>query len=228
MAITENTSTRAPAAPSAASAHLLITSPDCPTTVIEAYDTLLTNLDLALGPNAGGMVAVAAVDQKTDAALVAANLALLAARSGDRTLLVDCNLQEPALNRLFGAELTPGLAQLLGGEHHDLHTLAQPTTLPLLGVITAGADGARHGRLARLGDIAATLLRLKNAADRVILCAPAVLASSDVLGLAPYIDGILLVVSPGRTQREAAARARAILAQAEAPVLGAALAQTRA
>lgn len=226
MAVTENSPTRTATTVRGAPAHVLITSPDCPAQVLEAYDTLLTNLDLALGPNAGGMVAVAAVDGKTAAAAVAANLALVAARGGDRTLVVDCNLQEPTLNRLFGVELTPGLAQLLGGEHHDLHTLAQPTTLPLLGVIAAGAAGARHGRLARFGDIPTTLLRLKNAADRVILVAPAVLASSDVLRLAPYIDGILLVVSPGRTQRETAARARTILAQAEAPVLGVVLAQT--
>lgn len=224
MAVTENVTARPAGTRPGATARSLITAPGCPPNVRDAYDTLLTNVDLALGPNAGAMIAIAALDESADAPLVAANLALVAAQGGDRTLLVDCDLQTAALHRLMGVDHAPGLAQLLGGEHSDLHTLAQPTALPLLGVIAAGAAGAKHGRLARHGDIPAMLLRLKNAADRVILLAPPVLTSSDALRLAPYIDGVLLVVSPGRTEREMAARARDLLAQAEAPLLGVVLA----
>lgn len=201
----------------------LISSTACPAGVVEAYHTLLTNVDLALGANANGMVAVASIDQHADAALVAANLALLSAQGGDRTLAVDCDTQSPALHSIFGLNETPGLAQLLDGTQTDLRALAQPTSLPTLGVVVAGVNGARHNRLARHGDIAATLLRIKNAADRVFLAAPPVLTSSDLLSLAPYVDGVLLVVAPGRTGREEAARARAILDKAEATVLGAAL-----
>lgn len=221
MAVTESSPARTPAtARNAASSRTLITTPGCPPTVVDAYDTLLTNVDLALGPNAGGMIAIAALDASADAAIVAANLALVTAQSGDRTLLVDCDLQAPSLTHLFSLAATPGLAQFLGGEHNDLHTLTQPTTLPMLGVIAAGASGTRHGRLARYGDIPATLLRLKNAADRVILVSPPVLIGTDLLRLVPYVDGVLLVLTHGRSEREAAARARTILEKAEAPLLG--------
>ena len=212
-----------PAAPGAAPSRDLVTTPGCPTAIVGAYHTLLTNVDLALGAHAGGMVATAALDENVDAACVGANLSLVAAQSGDRTLLVDCDLRAGALMHLFGLDPAPGLAQLLAGEHSDLRALAQPTELPTLGVIVAGASGARHGRLARLGDLSAALLRLKNAADRVMLVVPPVLASTDVLQLAAFVDGVLLVVAPGRTQREVAARARTILNQAEAPLLGVAL-----
>lgn len=225
MAVSENTATRDRATRRAgARPPTLITTRGCPTAMVAAYHALLTNVDLALGPNAGGVLAVAAVDETADAHGVASNLALLAAQSGDRTLLIDCSLQNPMLDRLFNLDATPGLAQFLGGEHTDLRTLAQPTELSSLGVIAAGASGNRHSRLARLGDIPGAVLRLKNAADRVILVAPPVLDSTDLLSLAPYVDGILLTIVPGRTQREVAARAREILDRAEAPLLGVAIA----
>lgn len=219
MAITEQAKAPSPAR-DVASSQLLITAPGCPSSVVEAYHTLFTNADLALGPNAGRMIAVAAIDDTADAATVAANLALVAAQGGDRTLLIDANVQEPTLAGLFGVKETPGLAQLLEGEQSDLRALAQSTTLPLLGVIAAGTGGARHNRLDRLGDLPATLLRLKNAADRVILAAAPALSSTDVARLGAYLDGVLLVITPGRTHRAEAARARALLEKAQVPLLG--------
>lgn len=220
MAITEHVPAPVAAPRPPLSPQLLITAPSCPASVVEAYHTLFTNIDLALGPNAGRMVAVAAIDSSAHAAQVAANLALVAAQSGDRTLLVDADVQAPCLTDLFGINATPGLAQLLDGEHSDLRALAQSTTLPLLGIISAGTNGGRHNRLDRLGDLPATLLRLKNAADRVMLATAPVLDSPDATRLGAYLDGIVLVITPGQTRRDEAARARVLLEKANVPLLG--------
>ncbi|HZS91695.1 MAG TPA: CpsD/CapB family tyrosine-protein kinase [Chloroflexota bacterium] len=224
MAVIDNLTARVSRASDGKGSQRLLTSPNCPTQITEAYNALLTNLDLALGPNAAGAVAVAAVDGTADAALVATNLAVLTARSGDRTLVVDCDLQRPSLPQLLGLNPSPGIAQLLNGEHTELQSLAQPTPLPLLGAITVGTVGTAHSQLARLGDIPSAVLRLRNVADRVFFITAPVLASVDLLRLAPYVDGILLVVTPRRTERQAAAKAREILTKVEAPVLGSVLA----
>lgn len=224
MAVTENTTAGSPgitrSGATAVAAAELVSSTACPPGVVEAYHTLLTNVDLALGATPDGVVAVASVDQYANAALVAANLALVAAQSGARTLVVDCDVQSPGLHEIFGLDPAPGMAQLLDGAHTDLRALAQPTMLPTLGVIVAGLNGARHNRLARLGDLSSALLRIKNAADRIFVVTPPVLSSSDLLSLAPYVDGVLLAIAPGRTGREEAARARAILDKSEANLLG--------
>jgi len=221
MALTTPASTSlTPTAGQDASSRLLVTSPACPSAVEEAYHTLLTNVDLALGPRTGRVIVVAAVDASADAALVAANLALVAGQAGDRTLIIDADTQTPHLDALFALEPGPGLAQLLKDEHKDLRELARPTSVATLGVITAGADGSRHNRLERLGDLSGVLLRLKNVADRVIIVAPPVLSGTDVLRLGEYADGVLLVIAPGTTGRERAARAHALLEKAQTPVLG--------
>lgn len=201
----------------------LITEPRCPAAVREAYHALFTAVELALGARGGRFIAVAALDDTTRADLVAANLALLSAEGGDRTLLVDGNLRTPTLHDLFGVAAAPGMAQFLmqgHGDPGDPGALAQPTADPLLGVIAAGVGPARFDRLDRLGDVPAALQRLAHVADRVIVVVAPVLAGASIQRLGPHVDGVLLVLTAGRTRRVEAARATALLQKARVPVVG--------
>ncbi len=203
---------------------LLVSSSHCSPALSESYQTLRTNIELALGARGGSIIAVAAIDDSANTALVAANLALVTAGSGDRTLLVDGDVRSPSLGKLFGGSETAGLVQLLRGDVADLRQATRPTSLPTLGVVTTGEGGQRHGGLDRYGEAATTLLRFKNASDRVILLLAPVLASADALRLGGSIDGLVLVVGAGRTRRDNASRARALLDRAGIPVLGAVIA----
>jgi len=205
----------------------LITEPRCPAAVREAYHALFTAVELALGARGGRFIAVAALDDTTRADLVAANLALLSAEGGDRTLLVDGNLRTPTLHDLFGVAAAPGMAQFLmqgHGDPGDPGALAQPTADPLLGVIAAGVGPARFDRLDRLGDVPAALRLLAHCADRVILSLAPVLVGTAALSVGAHVDGVVLVATPSRTSRRDAARASALLEKAHIPVLGVALA----
>src|SRR3954451_18041050 len=63
MAITQKTAVPlSPAVPGAAPSRDLVTTPGCPGAIVDAYHTLLTNVDLALARHAGGMVAIVALD----------------------------------------------------------------------------------------------------------------------------------------------------------------------
>ena len=198
----------------------LVTAPTCPAAVREAYHTLLINMELALGPDKGRLIAVAALDDTAQSAPMAANLALVAADGGDRTLLVDGDVRTPTLHELFDAAAAPCLAQFLTGTHDDLGALVQPTPLPNLGVIAAGVGPARFDRLDRLGDVPAALQRLAHVADRVIVVVAPVLAGASIQRLGPHVDGVLLVLTAGRTRRVEAARATALLQKARVPVVG--------
>lgn len=202
----------------------LVTAPTCPAAVREAYHALWTNVELALGPTTGRLIAVAALDDTAQAAPVAANLALVAAEGGDRTLLVDGDVRTPTLHALFDVAAAPGLAQFLTGTHDDPGALAQPTPAPHLGVIAAGVGPARFDRLDRLGDVPGALRRLAEIADRVILVVAPVLAGTAALQVGAHVDGVVLVVTPGQTRRQEAERAIALLRRATVPVLGVALA----
>ncbi len=202
----------------AVSPHL-VTAPTCPAAVREAYHTLLTNVELALGPDKGRLIAVAALDDTAHATRVAANLALIAAAGGDRTLLVDGDVRSPTLHELFDAAAAPGLAQFLNGTD-DAHAVVQLTPNPGLEVVMAGVSGARHAHLDHRGDAVDALRRLSSLADRMIVAIAPVLTSADVLRVGPHVDGVLLALTAGRTRRVEAARATALLQKARVPVVG--------
>ncbi len=64
---------------------------------------------------------------------------------------------------------------------------------------------------------------LKERADIVLLDSPPVVAVSDAAVLATKVDGVLLVVSAGRTKRDSIQTAKAKLQKVNANVLGAVL-----
>ncbi len=73
----------------------------------------------------------------TETSIVAANLAVVCAQAGYRTLLVDANLGRPQHHRLFRVHNRSGLSTVLStGEGAD--QAIQPTALPSLSLIASG------------------------------------------------------------------------------------------
>ena len=118
MAVTENTSAGATAS-RRANGHngTLISSTACPPAWSRRITTLLTSA--RPGPGRERQCAgrrIAAIDQHADAALVTANLALVAAQERRPHLAVDSDTQaRRGCGERFGLEPEPGLAQLLDG-----------------------------------------------------------------------------------------------------------------
>ncbi|MED4099321.1 CpsD/CapB family tyrosine-protein kinase, partial [Priestia megaterium] len=67
------------------------------------------------------------------------------------------------------------------------------------------------------------LKEMKEEFDMVIFDTPPVLAVADAQILANQVDGSILVVSSGKTDKEAAVKAKELLLKANAKVLGAVL-----
>lgn len=146
----------------------------------------------------------------------AANLALaLAARR--RVILVEAHLRAPALGRLFGAPSDAGVAAVLAGAASLDEACVRVPGAGDLTLLPAGAATEPHlahaaPRLAEvLGALAARF-------DAVVIDAPPVLPTADLLGLGGSLDAILFVVRARRTSRELVLRALDLLAGA--PLLG--------
>lgn len=170
--------------------------------------------------------------------LTAAGLAMVLARSGQRVVLVDADVQGPRLHRLLRLENTAGLADALsrngsdsgapasgGSPAHPGHLdgLLQPTQVPGLSLLPAGALPQADHDILTSERIRALLAELQDGVDTVVFDAPPVQVAADALILAQEVDQVLLVVETGRTRRETARRALAALARVDAPVAGAVL-----
>ncbi|HVA88824.1 MAG TPA: hypothetical protein VNL71_03190 [Chloroflexota bacterium] len=203
----------------------LASEPGCPKEVAEAYRQAFLATRFAMLHLPGTSLLVSAVDDSTTAAPLAANFALLAAMEGERVVLVDADPHTPTLGHLFSLTPALGFSELVRHEGADALGSLQPIDLgssqPVdLRVLGAGNAGGIPGGVGRAIGLRELLLRLKNDADRVILVGTPILTHVDSMDLCSLVDGLVVTMSPGRTHREDAARARQVLDRVSAPLLG--------
>ena len=123
----------------------------------------------------------------------ACQLAGSLARSGKKTVLIDCDMRRPKSHTLLQTPLSPGLAELLGN-HLDIDQVVHATPEPNLWAVPAGAISqaslatlARHG-----GKPIFDVLRANF--DFVIVDSAPILYVADTAAIARHIDGVVLAV----------------------------------
>lgn len=154
---------------------------------------------------------------------VAWNLALAAAESGAKVLLVEADLRRPVLALKMGA--TPGekgLSTVLSEqvslsdalqhyEHGPGHTFD---------VLYAGPKPPNPGDLLESENMTALLGEVRRRYDYIVLDTAPVPVVSDPIPLLSQVDGVLVVTRLGKTQRDQLAHLRRQLVKFNAPVLG--------
>ncbi len=151
---------------------------------------------------------------------VSAFLALTAARSeGMRTLLIDADIRRPSAHKLLGVPREDGLAEVFDGSR-EFKDVIKPTSLDKLDVITAGRATANPSDNLDAEVIGAILDDMKFYYDLIVVDTAPVLPVSDPMLIAPKVDGILLVVKAGATQKELVTRAIDILDPNHSRMLG--------
>ena len=150
---------------------------------------------------------------------IAANLALTFAQSGNRVVLVDCDLRRPALHKIFEHSRNPGVTEVLAGDvtlGKALHT----TGIENITLLTAGTIPPNPAELLSSGSMRELLDRIRASYDMVILDAPPVIPVTDAPLLTALTDLVVVVVEAGRIPANAARRMKELLQSVQAPVAG--------
>jgi capsular exopolysaccharide synthesis family protein len=153
---------------------------------------------------------------------LASNLAASLARAGRRTLLVDSDLRNPTLHRLFQRNRTPGLSELLRGEI-DLASIICDTEIPNLRLIPAGnADTVSLQGLAS-NEIPKLFDQMRQEYDFIVVDSCPVLPVADAMRVGQHVDGVIfsLLRDVSRLPRVQAAYQR--LSRLDIRMLGAVL-----
>lgn len=124
---------------------------------------------------------------------LASQLAASIARAGRRTLLVDGDLRNPTLNRLFELPLEPGLCEVLRGEA-AVEDVIRPTRVNGLWLIAAGHSCRESIEALAKPAIREVFDHLRPNFDFVIVDGGAVLPAADTLLLGQQTDGAILSV----------------------------------
>jgi len=206
-------------------AENLVALTDPKSAAAEAFRALRTNIQFASPDKPVHTILATSTSPDDGKSTTIANLAITFAAAGSQTILVDADLRRPHLHKLFGLPNDSGLTTLVSemarsdnGQAADLPL--QSTDVPNLRLLTSGPVPPNPAEILasqRLADIL-TLLRAK--AEYVLIDTPPIIAVTDAAVLAPRVDGVFLVVNAGKTKRDLAAKARDILRQVNANILG--------
>jgi len=139
---------------------------------------------------------------------------------GLRVCLIDADLHRPRLARLFDVPSEPGLAEILE-DGYPIEAALKATRYEGLKVIPAGGRRKAPSELFSQGRIADALEKLKLLFDLVVVDAPPLLPVSDPAVISREVDAVAMVVRAGHTRRDVAIRAKRILDDVGANLLGA-------
>lgn len=188
--------------------------------VAEAYHSLRTSLEFSSLEKPLRSILLAAVDASTEKTQAVANLAVVMAQAGDRVILVDGDLRQPRHHELFGLSNVQGLSQWLeSGGQPPLQT----TSIANLRLLTSGPVVGNPVALLSAKRLGERLSELTALTDYVLIDAPPLLSVTDAALWASQVDGVVMLVNSGSTQKAQALRAKSILERVQAHLLGAVL-----
>ncbi len=191
----------------------------------EAYRTASTNIRFLLaasqkGEGPGRVILLTSAGPGDGKTSTAANLAVTAARAGQRVVLIDSDLRGRRVSHGFGLDESRGLTEALLDDHElDLHL--HDVGVAGLSVLPAGSPPPNPTELLGSPHMAALMAQIRQRFDMVILDSPPVLGTADALELARLSDTTVLVVRAQHTHRRRVRAALERLVTLAVPVGGA-------
>ncbi len=197
----------------------LITHIDPKSPVSEAYRTLRTNLQFSKVEKQLKTLLVTSAGPKEGKSTTAANLAIALAQAGNRVVLIDADLRRPILHSVFGMSREEGITNYLAGSL-PFDEMIKDTVMENLKLIPSGVLPPNPAELLATKKMEDLLKKLQSKFDIVILDSPPIIAVTDATVLSTKVDGTLLVVYAGQTERDAIKRAVTMLDSVASRLLG--------
>ena len=184
----------------------------------EAYRTLRTNLLYGFGDNPPKTIVLTSPGPREGKSTTCANLGVVLAQAGKKTLIVDCDLRKPVMHKAFQLRNVWGLVDLLAGEYELQRVLQQATSN--LFVLSAGPPLQNPGEVLSSKSFATFLSRVREEFEYVLIDSTPVQLVADPAILAPQSDGVLLVLDAENRRKRAVRQSMRALEVVRANIIG--------
>lgn len=185
----------------------------------EAFRAIRTNLHFLNEKENSRVILITSSIPKEGKSVVASNYAMSLAKTGEKVLIIDCNLKKPKIDEKFGLFFEKGLESVLSGEYEveDLILKNVEKNLDVLPIKKITDDITSFFLKKNLKTILDEVIEKY---DAIILDTPSLIVSSDAAILSKYCDGVIYVIGYNQVTQEELEFGKKILNNAKANIYG--------
>ncbi len=204
--------------------NIFVVQNDPKSPISEAFRTLRTNIKFSSLDQTIKTLLITSPAPEAGKSSVSINLALTIAQDKHKVILIDADLRKPTIHKIFQQDNKIGLTNILVEDKKIEEVMRKMSDVdPNFYFIPSGPIPPNPSELLGSNKMRGLLSELAEQADFVIFDSPPVIAVTDALVLATYVDGVILVLDFGEVTREAAIQAKQLLEKVKARILGAVL-----
>ena len=184
----------------------------------ELYRMIQANMKFMTSQNAPKVILTTSSLPEEGKSTITANLAAAIAQLGRRVLLIDGDLRKPSQHRIWELSNQFGVKDVVNKTQDFENAVSRP--MAKLDLLTAGAVQSNPLSLLDSTEMSDLILKARQEYDLILIDAPPLPVTADVLTISKLVDGILFVSRPGVVEQESAALANETLANTKKKVIG--------
>lgn len=190
--------------------------------IAEQYRTLRTNIQFSSIDKKIQTLLLTSSEPSAGKSMSAANLAIVYAQQGMKTLLIDADMRKPTIHYTFRMDNLTGLSNALV-DNLSFEAIAKSFDVDDLYIIPSGPIPPNPSELLSSNRFTDLLNEAKEAFDMIIIDTPPLLAVTDAQILASKLDGAIIVARSNQTEVEQLKQAVELINKVGGNLIGAVL-----
>lgn len=188
--------------------------------IAEAYRSIRSNIEFSNIDKNLKIIAVTSSQSNEGKSTVISNLAAtFASLENKRVLIIDGDLRNPTIHKMFGMSNLYGITDILTGQK-DVEKCIESTEISGLDVLKVGKVPPNPSEILQTKKMRDFIEVIKEYYDYVFIDTPPIGIVSDAGIISQYSDGVILLVGSNETDIEAAKISKERLEKVGANILG--------
>ena len=200
----------------------IISYNDPKSVISEQYRAIRTNIEYSNVDQDKKTILVTSSDKNEGKTTTVSNLAVSFANLNKKVLLIDCDLRNASIHKMFKINNIYGLTDILAKDR-AVDKCIQKTELENLYVLTAGAIPPNPAEILSSEKMKNLIEDLKNIYDYIFIDTPPIGLVTDAGVLSSFTDGVVLVVKSESVEKKYLEETKKKLDAVDARILGAIL-----
>lgn len=200
---------------------MFIVEKDPNSVISEQYKKLRTNIEYSSYDNELKIIAVTSAILGEGKSTSSGNLAFSLCQNNKKVLLIDCDLRKPTIHKKFNISNECGISEMI--VQKKLRDECIQKYNDNLDILTSGKIPPNPSEMIGMKKFSNIINSFRENYDYIILDTPPILIVSEASILATYADGVILVVREGTAKKQEIIKAKNLLVNMRAKIIGAVL-----